>query len=501
MDSYRNKNVSASPSYDQREERKTAANEPTLVVMSNRAPIRVVREGSRARLEPTVGGVGTTFLRLLGRNGGLWIAWSEGQAALTPPAPAPHLGFGLSLVDLDEREVSQYYHGMCNRALWPLMHSMVSNCHFDAAHWQQYRAVNRKFAERAATVVPGGSELWIQDFHLALTPRLVRARRTDLPIGVFWHVPFPPVELYRVFPWRSELLEGMLGANLVGFHTPSYTANFLEACERVLGAQVDWSDGRVRYQSGTSRVLPFPLGIPADYFEQLAASPRIRERAQRIRRGLRSPVIVLGVDRLDYTKGILERLLGFERFLEINPAYHRLVTLVLIAVPSRTKLADYVRLKGQVDECVGRIVGRFSSEGWVPIRYLYTQLSTDELAAYYAGADIALLTPLRDGMNLVAKEFIAAHPNDDAVLILSEFAGAAEELTEALLVNPYDSEAIALRLRQAIEMSAETRAQRMSVLREKVRSNSLERWSSEFLGTLRKEFELEAGCTAEAAAH
>ncbi|HSR59021.1 MAG TPA: trehalose-6-phosphate synthase, partial [Candidatus Binataceae bacterium] len=208
-----------------------------LVVMSNRAPIKIVREHGEQRVEPTVGGVGTTFLRLLERHGGLWIAWSGGQKTprrMRLPLDEPR--FAMSFVELSERDVSQYYYGVCNRALWPLMHFMISNCHFNAAYWRQYRHVNEMFADRAIEEAGRGDALWIQDFHLALVPKLIAAQRRDLPIGLFWHVPFPPVELYRVFPWRRELLEGMLGSDLVGFHTSSYVEHFLNACERVIGA-------------------------------------------------------------------------------------------------------------------------------------------------------------------------------------------------------------------------------------------------------------------------
>jgi trehalose 6-phosphate synthase len=463
-----------------------------LVVMSNRAPIKVVREGREERIEPTVGGVGTTFLRLLEHHGGIWIAWNGGQK--TPARlslPAEHPRFELSFVELSERDVSQYYYGLCNRALWPLMHFMISNCHFNLAHWRQYHTVNEIFANSAIEEADHGDALWIQDFHLALTPQIIRARRKDLAIGIFWHVPFPPVELYRVFPWRRELLMGMLGSDLIGFHCDSYARHFLNSCRRVLGAEIDDKRGEVHYEGHTSRVGAFPLGIPVDYFENLAASSRTQQKSARIRRGVRSEVVVLGVDRLDYTKGILERLLGFERFLERNPSYHRRVTLVLIAVPSRTKVAEYASLKRQLDEAVGRVVGRFSSDGWVPIRYLYTQFGAEDLVAHYQAADIALLTPLRDGMNLVAKEFVASHPADDAVLILSEFAGAAEEMTDALLVNPYNTDAIADRLREALEMRPEARAVRMRALREKIRHNNLEQWSTNFLTALTAETGLE----------
>jgi trehalose-6-phosphate synthase len=285
---------------------------------------------------------------------------------------------------------------------------------------------------------------------------------------------------------------------LIGFHTRSYVTQFLNCCERILGLRVDRARDEVATDRGPVRVGVFPLGIPADYFAGLAASPRVHDRTQRIRRALRTEYVVLGVDRLDYTKGILERLLGFERFLETNPSYHRRVTLVLIAVPSRTKVADYAMLKRELDELVGRIIGHFSSEGWVPIRYLYTQFGAEELVAYYQAADVALLTPLRDGMNLVAKEYIAAHLADDGALILSEFAGAAEELTQALLVNPYDIDAIAARLKQALEMDPVERASRMHAMRVQVHRNNLEHWSDLFLDSLVQERNFAAEASAGA---
>jgi trehalose 6-phosphate synthase/phosphatase len=459
-----------------------------LLVMSNRAPIRIIRESGKERVEPTVGGVGTTFLRLLERNGGLWIAWSGGRKTPEPYLiPPENPRFKIIFAPLNDQDISDYYYGMCNRGLWPLMHFMTPNCHFSTQHWSRYERVNRNFAEIAAQEAKPGDTLWVQDFHLALTPRLVRERRPELSIGIFWHVPFPPEQLMRILPWREAFLEGLLGADLIGFHTQSYMTHFLNCCERISGFEVDRERCEVRVGTRKVKVGAFPLGIPADFFSDLAASANVIARARRIRNGLRTEVVILGVDRLDYTKGILERLLGYERFLETNPAWHKRVTLVLVAVPSRTKVADYAMLKRQLDEQVGRIVGRFSSEGWMPLRYLYTQFGAEELASYYRCADIALLTPLRDGMNLVAKEFVASRVDDDGVLILSEFAGAAEELTEALLVNPYDINQIADRLKAAVNMSATERAMRMSALRAKVMANNLEYWSEKFLNALAPE--------------
>jgi len=457
-----------------------------LVVMSNRAPIRIVRDLAGERIEPTVGGLGSTFQRLLEEKGGTWIAWPGGRTMQKRVAMPPHNpSFDLVFAELTERDVSNFYYGMCNQGLWPLMHYMTPLCRFNKIQWHNYQRVNMNFASIAATEASPASVVWVQDFHLAITPMMIRARRPELPIGLFWHVPFPPQELFRVFPWRRELLVGMLGSDLIGFHTRPYVSHFESACERILGAKIDRDRDEIHFGGRTVKVGAFPLGIAVKHFEGLAENPRVRDRAQRLRRSFgENHRIILGVDRLDYTKGLLQRILGFERYLERNPSAHRNVSLVLIAVPSRTKIREYSELKRQVDEQVGRIIGRFSGEGWVPIRYLYTQFETEDLVPYYEAADVALLTPLRDGMNLVAKEYVASRPANDGVLILSEFAGAAEELTEALLVNPYDIDQIAARIEEALEMPAQERTARMSAMRAKLHANDLERWSTNFLDSL-----------------
>jgi len=362
-------------------------------VMSNRAPMRLVREQRRLQIEQTVGGVGSTFLRLLQHSGGVWIAWSEGKnqpKRIEMPLDNPR--FTMAFTHLSDRDISDYYYGACNRGLWPLMHFMTQNCHFDGRHWASYCRVNEIFAKAAEAEASSCDCVWVQDFHLALAPGLLRRRGRQLPIGLFWHVPWPPEQVFRVFPWRSDLLKGMLGSDLIGFHTPLYVKHFLDSCERILGLQLDRSNGVVFHESGSTRVGTFPLGIAVDDFRRLSMSPPVRTRARRIRKSLHTPIVVLGVDRLDYTKGVEERLFGFERFLERHPDYRGKVTLVLVAVPSRTRVAEYAALKRRLDELVGRIVGRFSFGGWVPIRYLYTQFSTEELLAYYQAADIALVT-------------------------------------------------------------------------------------------------------------
>ncbi|MGH7813839.1 MAG: alpha,alpha-trehalose-phosphate synthase (UDP-forming) [Candidatus Binataceae bacterium] len=456
-----------------------------LLVMSNRAPIRVVNEDGKEKIAPTVGGVGSTFLRLLERYGGMWIVWSgtkSGHGRVMMPPADPQ--FSMVFARLRERDISDYYYGMCNRGLWPLMHFMILNCRFESAQWESYCRVNQIFASAAEAEAQSYDIAWIQDFHLALVPKLLRERRPQLPIGLFWHVPWPPEQVFRVFPWREQLLAGMLGADQIGFHTASYVKQFLDCCERITGFEVDRASGLVYHDSRVTKVKAFPLGIAVDYFHKLSLSAQVCAHARRIHKAVRTPIVVLGVDRLDYTKGIAERLLGFERFLERNPRFRKRVTMILIAVPSRTRVAEYIALKKHIDELVGRVVGRFSSEGWVPIRYLYTQFPVEELVAYYQAADIALVTPLRDGMNLVAKEYVASQLSDNAVLILSEFAGAAQELDAALLVNPFDVDQIADRLRDAAEMPIEERRERFARLRRSVARNDLDAWSEKFLASL-----------------
>jgi trehalose 6-phosphate synthase/phosphatase len=456
-----------------------------LMVVSNRAPFRIVHQAGRRRIEPTVGGLATTFLHLLEKHGGLWVAWSGGTetpnrlnvSEKNPP-------FSIVFIGLSERQISHYYWNMCNRGLWPLMHSMPFKCDFGPSDWDCYREVNQRFARSCSELLQGNDTVWIQDFHLALLPGLLRRAMADRPIGLFWHVPFPSGAILNQLPWRHELLRGMLGSDLIGFHTPAYASNFLDCCRDVLGLQIDRESGCVFHDVGTTKVGAYPIGVPVDYFQGLRTDPKVIRRLALITRTVNVERIILGVDRLDYTKGLPERLRGYERFLEQNPQYHKRVTLVQIAVPSRTRVPEYRSLRRQVEALVADIVTRFSVEGWLPIRYLYKQYDPQVLVAYYLAADVALITPLVDGMNLVAKEYVATHTRDDGVLILSEFAGAAVELKEALLVNPYNADQIAEQLKYALEIDEGERRRRMRALRTTVEESTLTRWSQTFLEAL-----------------
>ena len=455
------------------------------MVVSNRAPFRVVHDSGARRIEPTVGGVATTFLHLLEMHGGLWIAWSGGTDA--PPAleiPPKNSRFSIVFLSLSEERIAHYYWGMCNRGLWPLMHTMPQYCQYGARDWAEYRVVNRRFGQRCLGQLQANDTIWIQDFHLALLPALLREGGSKHPIGFIWHIPFPEADILRLLPWHRELLEGMLGADLIGFHTPAHVWAFLDCCEKLLESRVDHESGCVFRGGKTTQVGAFPIGVPVGYFERMGSDPKVKRRVAQIKRGVGVEKIVLGVDRLDYTKGLVQRLQGFERFLERNPKYHKRVTLVQIAVPSRTRVPEYLTLARQVENLVVHIVTKFSTEGWLPIRYLYKQYNPEVLVAYYLAADVALVTPLADGMNLVAKEYVAARSDQGGVLILSELAGAAVELKAALQVNPYDIDQIAGELRHALELEPGEQRRRMGALRASVQKNTLAQWSQSFLEAL-----------------
>ncbi len=456
-----------------------------LIVVSNRAPLRVVHKGDETRIEATVGGVATAFVHLLEKTGGLWIAWSGGTEKMDSfgmPQDGPR--YSMVLKGLTEAETTQYYWGMCNRSLWPLMHLMPANCRFNTRDWIAYRGVNQSFANECLAQARAGDTIWIQDFHLALMPAMVRRQAPHLPIGVFWHVPFPPEDVLNKFPWRDELLEGMLGADLIGFQTEEHRRAFLGCCRNLPGAGVDHEHGIIIYRGRTVRVGVFPIGAPLESFQRMAADPHTARRVRQIRRGVYVEKLIVGVDRLDYTKGLLERLMAYERFLERHPRYAGRVTMLQIAVPSRTRVPEYMMLRRQIEERVARIVARFFYDGWFPVRYLYKQYPPRTVAAYYRAADVLMVTPLRDGMNLVAKEYVAARVDGDGVLILSKQAGAAHELKEALIVDPTNIEELASALKRAIEMEPDERRSRMRMLRARIATNTLTDWSDSFLTAL-----------------
>jgi alpha,alpha-trehalose-phosphate synthase [UDP-forming] len=468
-----------------------AGGRPRLLVVSNRGPVELRRGPLGFRAVRTVGGLATALDDVMREHQGVWIAWSGRPEQID--LPAADLGYGLRHVRLKEREVSQYYVGLANQVLWPLCHSFPTRCRFQRSFWVAYRQANEKFAAQLIDEAHAGDVIWIQDFHLALVPALARGVLARHPIGLFWHVPWPPVAVFSIMPWREEVLTGMLGADLIGFQTEDYCHNFLDSVETLLGLTVSRDTMTIRHGERRVQVAALPIGIDSRAFARLAAEPETQEKVRRLRQQITAERIILGVDRLDYTKGILERLLGFERLLDRHPEYRRTLCLVQVAVPSRTRVEDYRELKRSVEEAVGRIAGRFTFEGWVPIRYLYTSLSREQLVPYYAAADVSLVTPLRDGMNLVAKEYVACRTSGDGVLVLSEFAGAAHDLREAVVVNPYDPEAIAAALHRALQMPDADSRRRMRALQAQVCHRDIRWWADTFLARLRA---TPAGATA-----
>jgi trehalose 6-phosphate synthase/phosphatase len=447
--------------------------EQPIVVASNRLPFTFHRTAKGVERRPSTGGLVSALDPVLRKRGGTWIGWPGLDVRGEIPIPARGEPYRITPVLLGETEISRYYHGFSNRTLWPMLHSMPARARFDTREWESYTRVNERFGEAAVAVAGDAGLVWVHDYQLMLAPSRIRRDLPDTRLAFFLHVPFPPYDVFRLLPWDREILRGLLACDLIGFHVRSYVHNFLDCLERILGARVDRDESLVEYGDQTTRVGAFPIGIEFDLFEALAlAAPKQAESEQQI---------VLGVDRLDYTKGIPERIHAFERLLERYPQHREKVTLLQIAVPSRSQVAEYRELKRQLDELVGNVNGRFATADWSPIRYLYRSFTQQKLAALYRDADVALVTPIRDGMNLVAKEYIACQVGDPGVLILSRLAGAADTMRESLLVNPVDIDGSAEALHRALTMEEAERRSRVAALRRRERRDNVDAWVNSFL--------------------
>lgn len=466
-----------------------------LLLVSNRLPVTVKTERESATVVPSAGGLATGLRGPHERSGGLWIGWpgdvsrlSELQRARVDEQLAARRCVPLHL---SASEVSRFYEGYSNRVLWPLFHYFLERVPRQDRDFETYRKVNQRFADLVAEHYRPGDTLWVHDYQLMLVPGMLRAKLPGARIGFFLHIPFPSAEIFSTLPRRRELLEGLLGADLLGFHTLSYVRHFSGALLRLLG--LDTEVDQVAFQGRRVRLGAFPMGIDAKSFESLAEEPAVLQEVSRHREGLRGQRLLLGIDRLDYTKGIPTRLLAVQRLLEREPAYRGKLRFVQVAVPSRTEVPAYAAYRDEVDELVGRINSTYGSVESVPIHYLYRSFNVRQLTALYRAADVALVTPVRDGMNLVAKEFCAARPDEDGVLVLSEFAGAAAEMGDALQVNPYDVDGMAEAFRRALALPAEERRARMQGLRAGVKSHDVHWWVSRFLEALRRTEEGGAG--------
>ncbi|MFO0585784.1 MAG: bifunctional alpha,alpha-trehalose-phosphate synthase (UDP-forming)/trehalose-phosphatase [Anaeromyxobacter sp.] len=455
-----------------------------LLIVSNRLPVTVTVRDGQVRVERSSGGLATGMQGPHERLGGVWIGWPGDLAALPPGARAEVDArleeLRLRPVELTADEVSRYYETYANGVLWPLLHYFAARLPLEVTDFDVYARVNEKFADAVAAEYRPGDLVWVHDYQLMLVPKLLRERIPDARIGFFLHIPFPSSEVFRLLPQREALLDGVLGADLVGFHTAGYLRHFASSALRLTSAPSDLD--RIRWKHGDVHLGVFPMGIDAHHFSSRAGSDEVRALVEAHARD--DVKLLVGVDRLDYTKGIPRRLLAFEALLRRHPELRGKVRLVQVAVPSRERVEAYREFREEVDALVGRIHGEFATPTWSPIHYLYRGLSGDEVIALYRAAHAVLVTPLRDGMNLVAKEFVAARPDGDGVLVLSEFAGAASELSEALRINPYDVERTADALVEALTMPEEARRARMAVMRERVTRYDVHAWARAFVERL-----------------
>ncbi len=461
-----------------------------LIVVSNREPYVLKKTGRTWAYQRTIGGLVSALDLVLRVTKGTWVSWGGAQgysfsgggedqreAAGKPP-------YRLASVNLSEKQVEHFYEGFSNGQLWPLFHSFLERCRFNGEDWPYYKLVNQKFAVAAEKLARAGDLLWIQDYHLCLAPGMIRAKRPRQKIGFFCHIPFPPPEVFRALPRRKELLQGLLGSTLIGFQGLRARNNFLECVAEILPEEAQVRNNTVFLGDHDCRVIACPIGIDFVFYKSLAESRAAEEKALALKKEVNCRFIGLGVDRQDYTKGILQRLLAIERLLEDHPAYRKELVFLQVMVPSRAHLPEYKALKAEIELAVGRINGKFQDRTWSPILYYYKGFTPNELAAFYRLADFALVTPLRDGMNLVSKEYAACSVKNAGSLILSEFTGAAEQLKEAWLVNPYDIGQVADTIHQVLNLPRDEVERRMSSLRYRIHQQDIHWWVETFLREL-----------------
>jgi len=454
-----------------------------LVVVANRLPVdRITMPDGTPGWRTSPGGLVTALEPVLRANDGVWIGWPGGTDQDLQPFEAD--GLRLVPMTMTAEEIEEFYEGFSNATLWPLYHDLVAKPEFHREWWDAYQRVNRRFAERCAEVASEGGTVWVQDYQLQLVPAMLRELRPDLRIGFYLHIPFPPAELFQQLPWRRQLLEGLLGADLVGFQLPGAAQNFIRLVRQRVGHKthrdlVYLPDGR------TVRATAYPISIDYAGFEELARSEAVTQRAKEIREALGNPEkIFLGCDRLDYTKGIYARLRAYGELLSEGELDVEQAVFVQVAVPSREQVEQYKILRDEIDRLVGRLNGDLGTIGRPAISYMHSSYPREEMAALYRAADVMVVTPYRDGMNLVAKEYVACRLDDDGALVLSEFAGAAEELRQAWLVNPYDLNGMKAALLEASRATPKEISRRMKAMRRTVSTNDVNAWASSFLHDL-----------------
>jgi len=458
----------------------------SFVVIANRLPVdRVFNADGSTQWRTSPGGLVSALEPVMRKKGGAWIGWHGAPDERL--RPFDHDGIRLVPVRLSSQEVIDYYEGFSNGTLWPLYHDVVAPPQFHREWWDSYVAVNQRFAKAAARVAKRGAMVWVQDYQLQLVPAMLRELRPDLRIGFFLHIPFPPTELFQQLPWRRQILEGLIGADLVGFQLPGAAQNFTRLVRDRVGHRAQ--RGTIFLPDGRSVVArAFPISIDAKAFEELARSDDIETRAKEIRTSLGNPqTVLLGVDRLDYTKGLYRRLRAFGELIREGSLSVEEAVFVQVATPSRERVDQYRLLREEIDRLVGGINADVGRIGAQPITYLHASYGREEMAALYRAADVMVVTPLRDGMNLVAKEYVACRYDDRGALVLSEFAGAAAELKQAYQVNPYDINGMKATLLEAIRAPEKERARRMRAMRRTVTDHDIDAWAKEFIAVLGKQ--------------
>jgi trehalose 6-phosphate synthase/phosphatase len=465
------------------------------IIVSNRLPVQAQQGKEVWSFIPTSGGLATGMKSVHQEGDSLWVGWPGISSNFLNTKSKNQITEDLKKdqyrpVFLDDKELDNFYFGFSNKCLWPLFHYFIEYHHFDIEQWESYIEVNQKFSEQVLDIIEDGDIVWIHDYQLMLCPQMIKDEKPDVTIGFFLHIPFPSFEIFRIFPERERLLNGLLGSDVIGFHTYDYERHFLSSVKRILNFEVNFN---IILHNGREIVVnTFPMGIDFKKFEA-AAIENIKNDfsdSSELKKQLNSHKsknggkLILSIDRLDYTKGVINRLLAFERFLDTFPEYHDKARLVMLAVPSRSKVSQYEQLKRQTDEVVGRINGKFASVNWTPVWYYYRSMKFENLIDLYVSSDVAMITPLRDGMNLVAKEYLATRVDNQGVLILSELAGSSKELPQALLVNPFDIEQLSQSIKTALEMPQKEQKDRNIISRKRIARYNIEKWSSNFMKAL-----------------
>jgi trehalose 6-phosphate synthase len=463
-------------------ERSTPMSE--MVVVANRLPVdHVVEPDGSTTWRRSPGGLVTALEPVLRRHNGAWIGWPGGSDG-EEQSPFEQDGMSLVPISLSAQEVEEYYEGFSNGTLWPLYHDVIVAPEFHREWWDAFVTVNRRFAKRAAEIAAAGAVVWVHDYQLQLVPQMLRKLRPDLRIGFFLHIPFPPNELFQQMPWRRQIIEGLLGADLVGFQVPGAAANFVRLVRTLTGNKthrdlVTLDDGRL------VRAKAYPISIDVRGLEELAHIPETHRRAKEIREEVGNPrKILLGVDRLDYTKGIRQRLRAFGELLRDREVTLEEAVFIQVATPSRERVEQYRMLRDDIEMLVGRINGDHGRIGAPAIHYMHTSFGRAEMAALFVAADVMVVTPLRDGMNLVAKEYVACRYHNDGALLLSEFAGAAIELKQACLINPYDINGLKNTLLNVLHADPRDLSKRMRAMRRYLLDHDIDRWAADFLADL-----------------